>query len=223
MKRFRTVIIFIIVILLSSCVSTSGDDGAPSWAVEVPSDRDNVYGVGSAKMTNEKNSRDASYGLALTSVSSALYPLIEDAASSFTTDLTASAFETIRNNAVSALLGNVERKDEYTSADGTVWTIVSVPVRNLPSLYQSAADDYVVTLEEKRVTTEEKLDDLLKDIAVSAGEGELSSDTVALQEKAEAKAAGIIAEIDSIEKGLETEKVVGNIRKNLKNAGYRLE
>ena len=114
----------------------------------------------------------------------------------------------------------------YVSSDGTVWTLVSVSVGNLPSLYASAAEEYVVTLEEKRVTTEEKLEDLLKSIEVNSDENEqltLSSEAVALKEKAEAKAAEIIAGIDSLEKNLETEKIVETIRKNLKVAGFKVK
>ena len=177
-------------------------------------------------MTNEKNSADASYGLALTQLSSYITPFIDDASSSVSTEETAEAYETIKSSAVNAALLGIKKEEVYVSSDGTVWTLVSVSVGNLPSLYASAAEEYVVTLEEKRVTTEEKLEDLLKSIEVNSDENEqltLSSEAVALKEKAEAKAAEIIAGIDSLEKNLETEKIVETIRKNLKVAGFKVK
>ena len=177
-------------------------------------------------MTNEKNSADASYGLALTQLSSYITPFIDDASSSVSTEETAEAYETIKSSAVNAALLGIKKEEVYVSSDGTVWTLVSVSVENLPYLYASAAEEYVVTLEEKRVTTEEKLEDLLKSIEVNSDENEqltLSSEAVALKEKAEAKAAEIIAGIDSLEKNLETEKIVETIRKNLKAAGFKVK
>ena len=177
-------------------------------------------------MTNEKNSADASYGLALTQLSSYITPFIDDASSSVSTEETAEAYETIKSSAVNAALLGIKKEEVYVSSDGTVWTLVSVSVGKLPSLYASAAEEYVVTLEEKRVTTEEKLEDLLKSIEVNSDENEeltLSSEAVALKEKAEAKAAEIIAGIDSLEKNLETEKIVETIRKNLKVAGFKVK
>ena len=177
-------------------------------------------------MTNEKNSADASYGLALTQLSSYITPFIDDASSSVSTEETAEAYETIKSSAVNAALLGIKKEEVYVSSDGTVWTLVSVSAGNLPSLYASSAEEYVVTLEEKRVTTEEKLEDLLKSIEVNSDENEqltLSSEAVALKEKAEAKAAEIIAGIDSLEKNLETEKIVETIRKNLKAAGFKVK
>ena len=177
-------------------------------------------------MTNEKNSADASYGLALTQLSSYITPFIDDASSSVSTEETAEAYGTIRSSAVNAALLSVKKEEVYISSDGTVWTLVSVPVGNLTSLYASAAEDYIVTLEEKRVTTEEKLEDLLKSIEVTPdenGQPALSAEAVALKEKAEAKAAEIISGIDSIESHLEIDTVVEAIRKNLKKAGFKVK
>ncbi len=226
MQRHKLSILFlVIIVVLSSCASTSGS-GEPGWLKDAPSSRSFIYAVGSAKMTNEKNSSDASYGLALTSLSSYLSPFIDDAVSSVSAEETAQAYETIKNSAVNAALLSVKKEEVYVSSDGTVWTLVSVSVENLPSLYASAAEDYVITLEEKRVTTEEKLEDLLKSIEITPDENgqlTLSSEAVALKEKAEAKAGEIIAEIDSIEKNLEIETIVGTIRKNLEKAGFKVK
>ncbi len=226
MQRHKLSILFlVIIVVLSSCASTSGS-GEPGWLKDTPSSRSFIYAVGSAKMTNEKNSTDASYGLALTSLSSYLSPFIDDAVSSVSAEETAQAYETIKNSAVNAALLSVKKEEVYVSSDGTVWTLVSVSVENLPSLYASAAEDYVITLEEKRVTTEEKLEDLLKSIEITPDENgqlTLSSEAVALKKKAEAKAGEIIAEIDSIEKNLEIETIVGTIRKNLEKAGFKVK
>ena len=226
MQRHKLFLLLLVTAaVLSSCASTSSG-GEPDWVRKTPTSQDSVYAVGSAKMTNEKNSTDASYGIALATLSSSLTPFIDDASSSVSTEETAEAYETIRSSAVNAALLSVKKEGVYVSSDGTVWTLVSVSVGNLPSLYASAAEDYIVILEGKRVTTKEKLEDLLKSIEVTPdenGQPALSAEAVALKEKAEAKAAEIINGIDSIESHLEIDTVVEAIRKNLKKAGFKVK
>ena len=226
MQRHKLFLLFLVATaVLSSCASTSSG-GEPDWVRKTPASRDSVYAVGSTKMTNEKNSTDASYGIALTTLSSYLTPFIDDASSSVSTEETAEAYGTIRSSAVNAALLSVKKEGVYVSSDETVWTLVSVSVGNLPSLYASAAEDYIVILKGKRVTTKEKLEDLLKSIEVTPdenGQPTLSAEAVALKEKAEAKAAEIISGIDSIESHLEIDTVVEAIRKNLKKAGFKVK
>ena len=223
MRRLYAVILsFLIVTVLASCASVGS--GAPSWVKSVPESRKLIYGVGSAKLTTEKNSSDASYGLALSDLVSKLYPVIDEATDDCVTDGTAEAYEKIKLSATSTLVSKALKDEVWTSSDGTVWTLVSVSVSDFPSLYEEATDEYILALEEKRVTTLEKLDNLIVSLGVEESDGSitLTSDALLLKEKAERKADEIISGIDRVEKGLRNDEVVEKIRHGLNTRGFNV-
>ena len=223
MRRLYAVILsFLIVMGLVSCASVGS--GSPLWVKSAPESRKLIYSVGSAKLTTEKNSSDASYGLALSDLVSKLYPVIDEATAEYITDNTLEAYEKIKLSATSTLVSKAVKDEVWTSADGTVWTLVSVAVSDFPSLYEEATEEYIVSLEEKRVTTLEKLDDLIVSLGVeeSGVSISLSSEALLLKEKAEKKADEIISIIDSVEKGLRINEVVERIRLSLQTLGYKV-
>ena len=209
--------------VLASCVFVGS--GAPSWVMSAPEkSRELIYGVGRAKLTMEKHSSDASYGFALSDLVSRLYPIIDEATVEYVTDNTHEAYEKIKLAATSTLVSKALKDEVWTSSDGTVWTLVSVPVSDFPSLYEETAEEYIVSLEEKRVTTLEKLDDLIVSLGVEESDVSitLSSEALLLKEKAEKKADEIISIIDSVEKGLRINEVVERIRHGLQTLGYKV-
>lgn len=174
-------------------------------------------------MTNEKNSRDASYGVALTDLVAKLFPVIEEAIAPYSSDMTVEAYRKITTAATSAIVSKAAREDGWTSPDGTVWTLVSSDVRDFPSLFEQACDEYIQALEEKRMATLEKLDSLIASLEVeknSDGAVILTPDAILLKEKAEKKADEIISEIDRVESSLRIEEVVKRIRSGLQKRGY---
>ena len=58
------------VLMLASCatgtdITQKNNDGSPIWTTVIPESNKLLYGVGSAKFSTEKNSRDASYSAAV--------------------------------------------------------------------------------------------------------------------------------------------------------------
>ena len=149
---------------------------------------------------------------------------IDEATDDCVTDGTAEAYEKIKLSATSTLVSKALKDEVWTSSDGTVWTLVSVSVSDFPSLYEEAADEYILALEEKRVTTLEKLDNLIVSLGVEESDGSitLTSDALLLKEKAERKADEIISGIDRVEKGLRIDEVVEKIRHGLNTRGFNV-
>lgn len=222
MRRHISIIsAFLMFLFLVSCASYGS--GAPSWVRNAPESIEVVYGVGKCRMSTVENSRDASYGLALSDLAAKMYPVIDEAAAAYSVDDNAEAFERIRTNATSTLASYITKKEVWVDEEGAVWTLVSASVLDFPSCYATSVRKYLAELEEKRTVTLKKLEALTDALEFKEdADGTDSSDVILLKEKSEKRAAEIISEIDRIENSLDIDAVVERIRTILKREGYRV-
>lgn len=223
-RLISNILLLVMFLFLSSCASSGGV--VPGWVKETPESSEFVYGVGRGRMSNEENSRNASYGFAVSSLVAELYPIIDEATVDYISSDNAEAFSRIRTAATSAFASSVVRKEVWTDKVGTVWTIVSAPVRDFPSIYKESAEDYIAEIEEKRTVTLQKLEALISSLEVEGcddGTVFFTPDALLLKEKAEKKASEIICEIDRVIDSLDIDAVMERLRIVLKREGYRLD
>lgn len=225
MQRLLPIILLLLMFLfLSSCASSGS--ASPEWVKDTPVNSEFVYGVGRGRMSNEENSRNASYGFAVSALAAELYPIIDEATVDYISSGNGEAFSRIRTAATSAFASCVVRKEVWTDKDGTVWTIVSASVREFPSMYKESAEDYIAELEEKKTVTLEKFEALISFLEVEEcadGTVSFTLDALLLKETAEKRASEIICEIDRVIDSLDIDAVTERIRVILKREGYMVD
>lgn len=227
--KFGKVLFFLFLILVLSLVSCStgiiisekNRDGSPIWTTEIPKSSKLLYGVGKAKLSNEKNSKDASYSIAVTDLAKQLSIRVEEATALYSNDInksTQEAYENIKVTSVSFTLKGVVTEDRWTAKDGTVWTLVSIKVKNLPQMYEEASKAYMKEQEEEILDIREKLEKLIEQL------GELKDeDSLIIKAAAEKKASTLEAEISETLSSVKCDSVRDAIEKSLIIDGYILE
>lgn len=213
-------------LILISCqtgtdISVRNDDGSPIWSTEIPHDSRLLYGVGSAKLSNEKNSRDASYATAVSDLARKISVRIDEATSQYSSEAgktVTDAYENIRVMAVSVTMKGVSAVERWTAGDGTVWTLVSFPVKELPSLYADAANDYIRQQEEKKTDVISRLADLLEEL----GESD-DPEVVSLRTVAEEKAMTVARDTDLITGSIKVSEIESALMEGLIRDGYETE
>lgn len=255
MKRTRFAIILLsLLLILASCSSVKetditevNEDGSPIWITEVPQSNKYVYGVGSAKLSNEKNSRDSADAAARADLSRRLQSTIKEATTIYTIDAegsTLQAYESITMQTVQMTIQGVKVEQRYTAPDGTVWSLVSLEAKKVDGLYKLAANDYMNQLEEKKINIEAKKAAAIADFAAQLEEAEkaLAEATETLDEAAiavataarDAKqaeadqtiaalteyAAGLTAEVDSEMSAIDVDGLAKAVADELVRLGY---
>lgn len=216
-----------IVILVCSCatgtdITEKNADGSPIWTTEIPKSTKYLYGVGRAKLLMESNSQQAADAQARSDLALKIRVNMKDALAMYSdeaSNVVVSAFETLIVQSVNLTMNKVVVEQRWTAPDGTIWSLVSFRVKDLPDLYADAANDYLNQLEEKRISTEKKLADLLEELKDSTDEN-----TAEMRRLAQEKAASIVSEVNEIEGRLDNIPAqVGDIVQYLLNNGYELE
>ncbi len=146
----RTYILAILLVLLvlgiSIGCSTTNADGSPTWTTNPPTHKRTYYAVGYGKLSNPHNSRMRAEAMALdiiarwtgTTVDSALTNYIKDTgADGGSLDM----MESMSKQVVKISLRGTQIEEQYTAPDGSVYVLVSFPIKNLKQAYkeQSAA------------------------------------------------------------------------------------
>lgn len=211
------------VLMLVSCatgtdVTKKNDDGSPIWTTEIPVSNRLLYGVGSAKFSTESNSREASYVNAVSDLGRKITVRINDATAAYSSESEknlAEAFENIRVLTVSVTVKGVKTVDRWKAEDGTVWTLVSYEIKNLPKLYSDAANSYTAQQEEKKINVMNRLATLLEEL----GDRD-DAEAVEMRSLAEKRASELVFEIESVSSGLHTEEITETLRENLIKDGY---
>lgn len=225
--RKLILISLVIVILVCSCatgtdITEKNADGSPIWTTEIPKSTKYLYGVGRAKLLMESNSQQAADAQARSDLALKIRVNMKDALAMYSdeaSNVVVSAFETLIVQSVNLTMNKVVVEQRWTAPDGTVWSLVSFRVKDLPDLYADAANDYLNQLEEKRISTEKKLADLLEELKDSTDEN-----TAEMRRLAQEKAASIVSEVNEIEGRLDNIPAqVGDIVQYLLNNGYELE
>lgn len=224
MKIKSIALLMVFVLLLSvSCatvtnINEKNDDGSPIWTKEIPVSNKLVYGVGSARLSTEQNSRDASYANAASSLARQISLIVDEATvvySSESTGTTKDAYESIKQTAVSFTLKGVKTEARWTAEDGTVWTLLSVKIKDLPDMYNDAANTYIKEQKNEIAAIEKKLESLLNELKDSTDD-----DALKLKLAAESKASQLVDEIEVRISGINYEGVSSEIEKKLIEKGY---
>lgn len=226
MKKILYFITLSFAILIMSCatgtdISRTNKDGSPIWVSEIPTSNRLIYGIGKAKYSSNANSQDASYANACSDLAKKVNMKIDSATAVYSneaSDLTKDSYENIKVLTVSLTMKGVVTEDRWTEEDGTVWTLVSYKIKDLPKLYSDAANDYIIQQEAKKEETRNKLAILLADIGDSK-----DADTLYRKEYAEKIANEIISEIEMATKDLNISRVESRIESDLKQEGFILE
>ena len=226
MKFRQVVFLFVLVLLLVSCatgtnINEKNNDGSPIWTTEIPKSNKLLYGVGKAKLSTDKNSQDASYSLAVSDLAKQFSVRIDEATTYYSNDtnkLATTAYETIKITSVSLSVNGVVTEARWTAEDGTVWTLVSIKVKNLPKIYEEASNSYKKEQEEAIETIKAKLDSLLGQIG-----DQRDNDSLTLKAAAGKKANELQKEIKETLSSVDCEGVRDEIEKLLIADGYSLE
>lgn len=226
MKKINLFLIVLLALLMLSSCATGTDikkknaDGSPIWTTEIPKSSKYIYGVGKAKLLIASNSEAAADAAARSDLALKINVNIKDALASYTNeaaDGVVTAYETILVQSVNLTMKNVVVEERWTAPDGTVWSLVSFKVKDLPSLYSDAANDYLNQLEEKKANTQSKLLSLLSEISKSGDD-----DAAEMKTLAEEKADEIVTEVVEIEKSINVDDITKEIEKYLSESGYTL-
>lgn len=226
MKRIHLIFALLLVLLLIVSCATGTDitkknkDGSPIWVTEIPVSNKLFYGVGRSKLSNLKNSQDASYADATSDLAKKLNVRIDEASSTYSNDtegVVLDAYESIKIMTVSFTMKGVVLEDRWVAEDGTVWTLVSLKIKNLPEMYEEAAKNYAMEQEAKKNSALKKLEDLLAEIGETENE-----ETLTLIKLASEKANSIVEEIDIALASVDTDGVKGKIGESLIADGFDL-
>lgn len=226
MKKINLFLIVLLALLMLSSCATGTDikkknaDGSPIWTTEIPKSSKYIYGVGKAKLLIASNSEAAADAAARSDLALKINVNIKDALASYTNeaaDGVVTAYETILVQSVNLTMKNVVVEERWTAPDGTVWSLVSFKVKDLPSLYSDAANEYLNQLEEKKANTQSKLLSLLSEISKSGDD-----DAAEMKTLAEEKADEIVTEVVEIEKSINVDDITKEIEKYLSESGYTL-
>lgn len=226
MKRITVaIIICLVLMLLCSCatgtdINAKNKDGSPIWTTEIPKSNRLLYGVGRAKLTIASNSEQAADAAARADLAKKINVNVKDALAMYTSEASAtivSAFETIIVESVNLTMKKVVVEQRWTAPDGTVWSLVSFRIKDLPDLYADSANDYLNQLEEKKISTQNKLIELLREL----GDSE-DADVVELKKLAQEKADGIITETEEILRSIDVKAQKNDISEYLTENGYDL-
>lgn len=182
--------------LLVSCatqtdITEKNEDGSPIWTTEVPQSTKYVYGVGSAKLSNAENSAEAADAKARADMSRKLQVMMSDAVAVYSQDsegYVLDAYESITVQTVSISIRGIKTEQRWTAPDGTVWSLVSVPTKDLDDIYGLEANNFKNKLEKDKLALEQQYYNALEDIA-AAELAEMEAD------KAEAEKEAALADL----------------------------
>ena len=228
MMKFRIIMLSILAVsmLIVSCASGTditkkNEDGSPIWTTEIPKSSKLLYGVGKAKLSNTTNSQDASYANASSDLAKKISVRIDEATSVYSQDAESStkdAYESIKIASVSLTLKGVVTEDRWTESDGTVWTLVSVKVKNLPQMYEDSSRGFINVKNDEIEDIQKKLDALIAQL----GDAQ-DAESLSLKSAAEKKASDLESEISHTLSSIKCDEVRDAIKDALIADGYTLD
>ncbi len=219
----KIILILLALSLIVSCASTETDidavneDGSPVWVTDVPESRKFIYGVGSAKLSNDNNSQNSADARARADLARKLQATIQEATVNYTNDAEGSllnAYEQLTMQMVNFTVQGIKIEQRWKAPDGTIWSLVSIEAKTLDDQYALAANDYLNQLEAKKVETDNKLADLLAELSAIEG------DTTAIRDEAIRVANSQIAEYDVALNGIDAGALASAIDAYTTAMGY---
>ena len=225
-KRNLIVVLLLAILVLSSCrtvenVNGFNNDGSPVWTTAIPSSNREIYGVGSAKLTTKMNSELASESLAISDLARKISSTIKENTAIYSNDadqVVRDAYEQIVVLSTNLTIKGIKVEDRWTSEDGNVWTLVSVPTKNLSKIYKDAANDYLNQLEEKRLANQIKLAKLISELSESKDENAMK-----IKELAEQKVNAFSDGVDHVLASINPEELATKLAEELVKLGYEIK
>ena len=155
-----TLLVLLVLGMFIGC-STTNRDGSPKWTTNPPTHKRIYYAVGYGKLSNQHNSRMRAEAMALdiiarwtgTTVDSALTNYIRDTGPNGQSE---DLMESMSQQVVKISLRGTQIEEQYTAPDGSVFVLVSFPIKNLKEAYkmQSAALEKENKLEKAEILIE---------------------------------------------------------------------
>lgn len=202
-------------------ITRKNEDGSPVWTTEIPESNKLLYGVGKARLSNTANSQDASYATAASDLAKKITVRIDEATTVYSKDAETSAknaYESIKIASVSLTLKGVVTEDRWMEEDGTVWTLVSVKVKNLPEMYEDSSRAFIKGQQDEIETIQKKLEALIVQL-----KDQDDADSLSLKAAAEKKASEMENEITYTLSSIKCDDIRDEIRKSLILDGYTLD
>lgn len=232
MKRSLIILVVIAFALLVSCASGTdidavNSDGSPIWTTVVPQSNKYIYGVGSAKLSNDNNSRNAADTNARADLTRKLEFIMQDAVATYSNDAEDSvlgAYEQITVQTVSLSVRGVNVEQRWTAPDGTVWTLVSLPMKDVDDTFELEANEYRNRVERERMELEAKYLALLATINANADAEDADlQEAEAVRSAAEAYYREHAAGNDAILGAIDPAAMRAVVRSTLMELGYEVD
>jgi len=160
-RTLQMLVIIFVALLLVGCVNLDkkNADGSPAWTTEVPHAPGVYYSVGEARLSSvqtssiraEAGARDAIARWASTNVNGAVSTYTEEGGEALRDSQVLEMLEYLSVQTVSISLRGVEKEAQWIAEDGTVWVLMSYPVKNLKEAYRLQAEALERKLEEKKI------------------------------------------------------------------------
>lgn len=149
-QRYVWVVVLLVVLgLVTSCgtnIKKKNIDGSPIWTTEIPKSNKYIYGIGKARLTLDANSEQAADTHARSALSKQIESTLHEFNTLYATDtegVALQAYEQLVIEVVNLTLKQVTLEQRWKASDGTIWSLVSFPVKQIPTLYTGSAKEHV--------------------------------------------------------------------------------
>lgn len=216
----------LVLALLCSCatnINKVNADGSPIWTTVIPESNKVIYGVGKAKLSTESNSQMSADANARADLARKIDVSIKESITNYTNDaagVVKNAYEQLLIEVVSVTMKGVTVEQRWTSPDGTVWSLVSFPVKKLPSLYADSANDFKNKLAEKKIAADNKLE--AQKLEISKDKTLTDAQIAELLAMAESLKKKNTSDVDAILLGIDGQRDADSISKYLATLGFDL-
>lgn len=125
----------------SSKVTVYGKDSIkrPNWITKDFSDSETIYGVGYAKYKDENEARKISQVEAKNNLAEKIFNVVNEVTTTYMSEL-GRTYDIVSKQTALAYLSGYKVADEWVAKDGTVYTLISIPVENVIDQYYMNLD-----------------------------------------------------------------------------------
>lgn len=125
----------------SSKVTVYGKDGIkrPNWVTKDFSNSVTVYGVGYARYKDENEARKISQVEAKNNLAEKIFNVVNEVTTTYMSEL-GKTYDIVSKQTALAYLSDYKVADEWVAKDGTVYTLISIPVENVADQYYMNLD-----------------------------------------------------------------------------------
>lgn len=111
----------------------------PNWVVKDFSDSVTIYGVGYARYKDENEARKLSQVEAKNNLAEKIFNTVNEVTTTYMSEL-GKTYDIVSKQIALAYLSGYKVTDEWVAKDGTVYTLVSIPIGNIVDQYYMNLD-----------------------------------------------------------------------------------